>query len=468
MKKFDKNNIRDILPLTPMQQGMLFHYLKKTDSDRYFEQLCLDVSGAIDIDCFERAWHFVIETNEMLRTVYRWEKVEYPIQIVLKKFNFKPEYYDFSGKNDIEKKLEDIKNRQRKEKFDLTNTCFRVTLCKIEPAKYKIIISNHHICYDGWSSGIILKEFLHAYNDLSHNRPLKPTVKTKFKEFLKWLQDLDKTRQKVFWNHYLKGFDPQKTNSVVPFKANDQGEMENFAIQFPEHFTKKVNAFVKKEKITPAALFNCTWGILLRKYTNNEDIIFGTTVSGRNAAIKEIENMVGLFINTLPLRMQVYSEKKIIDLLKDVQKSMQSREEYTHTSLADIKSCGGIDFNRDIFDSIVVIENYPLDRVLTDNIDGLSINSYSIFVRADYDLIVNISIHSSTDITFSYTKDIFSCGTIKKIARHFEMILRDILEAPGNKDLEIREIVLMEEEEKLEVLSKLEKDIEGVMIDFDL
>jgi non-ribosomal peptide synthetase component F len=127
-----------------------------------------------------------------------------------------------------------------------------------------------------------------------------------------------------------------------------------------------VNRFVKEYKITSAALFNCTWGILLRKYTNNEDIIFGTTVSARNARIKEIENMVGLFINTLPLRMRIYSDKKIIDLLKDVQQSMQSREEYTYTSLAEIKNWSGIDFNRDIFDSIVVIENYPLDRIKGD------------------------------------------------------------------------------------------------------
>jgi amino acid adenylation domain-containing protein len=452
MKKLEKKNIRDILPLTPMQEGMLLHDLKNPDSHRYFEQLCLEVSGTIDINHFEQAWHLVIETNEMLRTVYRWENVEHPVQIVLKKTNFKPGYYDLSGEDDKNKQLEDIKDRQKKEKFDLTNACFHVTLCKLEQGKYTIIISNHHICCDGWSSGIILKEFFHAYNDLSRNRPVKPIVKTKFKEFVKWLQDQDKTRQKVFWKEYLQDFDPQKTNSIIPFKGQGKGEMGNFKIKLPENFINKVNSFVKEYKITSAALFNCTWGILLRKYTNNEDIIFGTTVSGRNAWIKEIENMVGLFINTLPIRMQVYSDKKIIDLLKDVQQSMQSREEYTHTSLAEIKNWSGIDFNRDFFDSIVVIENYPLDRVLTDKNNVLSVHSYSIFVQADFDLIVSISIHPTVDIIFSYTKSLFSDNTIEKIALHFKMIIRKILEKPGNKDLEIGDIEIITKKERETIL----------------
>jgi amino acid adenylation domain-containing protein len=452
MKKLNKNNITDILPLTPMQEGMLWHDLRNPDSDRYFEQLCIEVSGIVKVDQFEQAWQHVIENNEMLRTIYRWEKVEYPIQIVLKKNNFKSRYFDLSGEFYKKKKLDDIKNRQRQEKFNLTKTCFRVTLCKLETDKFTIIINNHHICFDGWSSGIILEEFFHAYNDLSQGRPLKPRGKTKFKEFVKWLHDQDKTRQKAFWNEYLKGFNPAKSKSILPCMGIGKGEMENFKIQWPEDFVKKMNHIVLKYKITSAALFNCTWGILLWKYLDNEDILFGTTVSGRNAKIKGTENMVGLFINTLPLRMQLYSYKKTIELLKDVHQSMQSREKYTHTSLVDIKSWSRIDFNQNLFDSIVVIENYPLDQILTDKNNALSIHSYSIFVQAGFDLMVSISMHPGVEIIFSYTKKLFSFDTIERIALHFKKIIHFILENPEKKDRRIGDIEIITTKERETIL----------------
>ena len=470
-KKLDKKKIEDILALTPMQEGMLSHYLKEAGNDRYAEHLYLDISGAIDINRFEQAWNIVIKTNEMLRTVYRWENVEYPVQIILKNDDFKPVFYDLTAaeKNDAEKELEYIKNRQKNEIFDLRDLSFRVTLCKYRQNRYMMIVSNHHICYDGWSSGIILKEFLNAYNDLSNNMPVKPGVKTTFKEFVKWLQTQDKTRQKVFWKEYLYDFNPQKVNPIVPGKEKGKGEMGNITIQFSSNLVKELNAFIRKKRITSAALFNGTWAILLRKYTHNEDIVFGTTVSGRKANIKGIKDMVGLFINTVPLRTKVTGDKKVLSLLEEVQHSMQVREEYESTSLVDIKDFCGIDFKETIFDSIVVIENYPIDRdrMLTDKNNALSIHSYWMPVQADVDLIVNISIDSGIDITFSYTKSLFLDETIEKMGRHFEWIVKKILETPGNKDLEIKNIELVEEAQKMKVHSELKDDINGVSVDFD-
>ena len=147
MQKLDKTNIEDILALTPMQEGMLFHYLKDPGSDYYFEQLSLEISGKINKEIFEKAWNFVIESNEMLRAVFRWEKVDKPVQIILKGHQFQPRYCDFSEKaaNDVQNQLEEIKGKDREQEFDLREVPFRVTLCKTEENKYEMIISNHHI-----------------------------------------------------------------------------------------------------------------------------------------------------------------------------------------------------------------------------------------------------------------------------------------------------------------------------------
>ncbi|NIM15414.1 MAG: hypothetical protein GTO45_25850, partial [Candidatus Aminicenantes bacterium] len=147
MNKLERRNIVDILALTPMQEGMLFHYLKEPESDVYFEQLSLNLVGDIDNEIFEQAWNAVIQGNEMLRTMFRWENVENPIQVVLKEHPLQPVYYDLAGKDtdDLEKSLEEIKARDRNEKFDLRKVPFRVTLCRTGKEKYEIIISNHHI-----------------------------------------------------------------------------------------------------------------------------------------------------------------------------------------------------------------------------------------------------------------------------------------------------------------------------------
>lgn len=175
MQKLIKKNIKDIFILTPMQEAMLFYYLKTPHSEFYFEQLSLAISGKIDLDCFEKAWNAVVETNEMLRTVFYWEKVEKPFQIVLEKIpRLNLSYYDLSGKSttDAYKSLDDIKRRDRIEKFNLQQMeiPFRIILGKIPGDKYEMIISNHHILYDGWSTGIILEEFLKSYDAFSQGK----------------------------------------------------------------------------------------------------------------------------------------------------------------------------------------------------------------------------------------------------------------------------------------------------------
>jgi hypothetical protein len=354
MRKPASKNIEDIIALTPMQQGMLFLYLKDPKSDKNFEQLYLEISGKIDIACFRKAWDFVIHNNEMLRTVFRWEKTNEPLQIILKQHHLNLEYFDFSSRNKNEKKklLKDIRAKDRAEKFDLHQVAFRVTLCKIEKEKYGMLISNHHILYDGWSNGIILKEFFIAYNDLRHNRvPVKP-VKGRFKDFIHWMQSQDtddiKKKQEKFWKDYLEGFEvrgrrPQPIHGqpgVVLSKAASQKFVEKtkfhkvkrgvappthsrsarcrsfgassqkfvektkfhrvkrkeevrstgeYRFKFQAETKRNIENFVKKHKISLSSLVYLAWGLLLQGYYESGDILFDTTVSGRSAKIENME-----------------------------------------------------------------------------------------------------------------------------------------------------------------------------------
>ncbi|MCP4157771.1 MAG: hypothetical protein GY757_59225, partial [bacterium] len=198
----NRKSIEDIIALTPLQSGMLFHYLKESQSALYHELLFLELSGPLDRELFEKAWHHVTGTNEMLRTVFRWEGLETPVQLILKEFKPVPEYYRLPGatvtpgqdsdtKYRLATSVEEIKQKELEKGFLLSDVPFKVTLCKIEEEKYGLFICNHHILYDGWSNGIILKEFFEAYNILSAGNLLPKKIKSRFKEFVKWIQRRD-------------------------------------------------------------------------------------------------------------------------------------------------------------------------------------------------------------------------------------------------------------------------------------
>ena len=442
-----------------MQQGMLFHYLKEPESNHYFEQLSLDTAGEIDLTCFEQAWNFVIETNEMLRTIFRWEEVENPIQIILKEHQLQPIYYDFSGKEHSEKKkqLGEIKDEDKKKKFDLQKVPFRVTLCKVDKEKYEIIISNHHILYDGWSSGIILKEFVNAYDDLSNGRKPIKKIKTKFKEYVKWIQtpDTEIARQEKFWRSYLKSFDSRTELSIKKRKWNreiveieDIEEAGNYRVRFDKNMTYKLKDFVNKNKITLAALLYTAWGILLQKYNNCSDVIFGTTVAGRSAKIPGIEDIVGLFTNTLPLRVQTYTNETAGQLLKRVHDTLQIREEYEATSLVKVKQYSEPDNKDEMFDSIMVVDNYPLDNILLQKSKPITVNSYSMFERSNYDLTVGIALLQDINAKFNYNMKLFDKEIIVRFFHHFMNIFPDIISNPGKRVSQL-EILTVKEKRQL-------------------
>jgi iturin family lipopeptide synthetase B len=453
MEKLDKKNIEDIFSLTPMQEGMLFHYLKSPQSELYFEQLSLEISGKIDVERFEKAWNFIIETNEMLRTVFRWEKIENPIQIILKEHKIQPGYYDLSlsGKvfDEKKKRLEEIKVREREEKFDLREVPFRITLCNGQEDKYDMIISNFHILYDGWSNGIILKEFFKAYDDLSKGKKLVKPVKTKFKEFVKLVRNQDLKRQETYWRGYLKGFETLTEISINHRKGKENTSRGKYRIRCGKEMKDKLEDFVRKHKITLASFLYVAWGLLLQKYNNSDDVIFGTTVSGRSAKLQGIEEMVGLFINTLPLRIQTNSNEKTGDLLNRIDKALKMREEYSTTSLVNIKEYSEINNKEELFDNIVIIENYPLANRLILEESKLTIDSYSMVEMTHYDLTVGIFINDDIEVNFTYNKEIFEKDNLVRLFHQLKLILQDIIKNPGK---EIPEIEIISEKERNQIL----------------
>jgi amino acid adenylation domain-containing protein len=454
--KIDSRNIQDILSLTPMQQGMLFHYLQDPGVDCYIEQLSLEISGNIHREIFEKAWDVVIAANEMLRTVYRWERLEKPIQVILKRHALKMEYEDLSNlenSKEQEKQWNTCKQRDRSRRFDLRRVPFRVVLGKMSQNRYQMLISNHHILYDGWSTGIILKEFLQAYDVLAKGeQPRFSMEKSGFKEFIRWQGVQGPKEQKKFWQNYLEGIDTPTRLPVKQLKPGPGKPGEtSYRLHLPKTVKDQLELFVKEKRLSLAAVFYTAWGVLLQKYCGMEDVLFGTTVSGRAAPIKGIENMVGLFINTIPLRARIEPGESMLEFLERINRHLAASKKYENTPLIDIYRCCQqlTQSGEELFDTLVSMENYPLDRYLREPDARLSIQSYSMEEQPHYDLTLAIYAAGSVQIDFIYKNTCFDKETILRLAHHFRTILKSIGENVKNRPQEIQ---LLSEKEKNRLL----------------
>lgn len=434
IRKFDSNNVEDILPLSVMQNGMLVYYLRNKNSNVYFEILRFDITGSIDEKHFVNTWKMIIAHNQMLRTEIVWEKLDTAIQIVLKYHEGNIELYDYSSINCPNFEAIDLK-------ASLESVPFKIVLYKYDVDKYKLVISSHHILLDGWSTSIILQEFLSTYYQLMNDKEAVFTKKCRYKDYLKLLKNQDKDLEQRYWKSQFENFD---FNTVNYFQRIDnKGAVINIANeQINLRNDTKIQDFLVSSSITLADYVYTGWAVTLSKYTGLDDISFGTTVSGRTLPLKNIENTVGLFINTIPFRKVLKNNTNIINELYNTNRTLAERTPYETSTQFDIKRYCAC-YN-ELFDSIVVIENYPLNinEMLEKNM--FKIVHEDDLVKGEYDIILNVSLKKKIEITISYNKSRISCDSIKEISGYLKNILEQMAENKYKKinDLDVYDNML--------------------------
>ncbi len=451
ISRLDRSLVANVIGLSPMQEGILFHYLSTDKTELYFSQLSLNLSGPINLENFKQAWNLVITNNEMLRSVFRWENLKKPIQIILKGQQLVFREYDFTHIIHQEriKKLEEHKKSERAEKFDLAGgPLFKISLCKLDTDNHEMILNNHHILYDGWSMGILLKEFFDIYNKLNHSMPISLVKKTSFREYLNWLQTKDINTSKDYWRTYLKEF-RNPTQLPGDYLSKDEiNHVDNYLQKLPTGLTGKIENLAKELRVTLSSLLNTAWGILLQKYNDTNEVIFGITVAGRNPDVTGIEDMVGLFINTIPQILRTESNQRVNKLIQKINEELSSRRDHERIGLTEIKSCSNLDSKSNLFDSIVVIENFTFFDELNKNNSLLKIDSYSSFEMPNFDLTVEIVLLEDIEVNFIYNDQIFTKATIRLLHLHYVNILQQIVDNHGQLVSKI-ELLSSEEKERL-------------------
>lgn len=448
--RLEKSNVQDIMYLSPMQEGMLFHYLNDINKHQYLEQLCLTLKGDIDSELIKKSWDYVAHSNEMLRTVYKWDRLEKPIQIVLKNYKTPIQTYNLEHNNSLEKesKAKSIINKAYAEGIDLINAPLRIDVIKKTCNTYELVITYHHIIYDGWSNGILIREFIQACNLYKKNKSPVKKEKNKYKEFIKWCKNQDKQKEEKYWTDFFRSY---HTIASLSIRNNSKKNISIDTIKkkLSKETTEDLNKFCRTNNITFATVLYTAWGILLKKYNNANDIVFGTPVSGRNAKILDIENMVGLFINTLPIRIKANGKNSIESVLKKVDEQLKEREEYQNTPLVDIIKYSKIDNSEELFDTLVVIENYPLDKVLNHQSNCVKIEKYAIKEMTNYKLTLSIMDFNGLSLELSYDENSFSKIYLKNLIEHYQNVIKEII---YNAKSSLNKIQMLSPQEKQHIL----------------
>ncbi|URJ76054.1 amino acid adenylation domain-containing protein [Bacillus velezensis] len=352
--------IQDIYPLSFMQEGMLFHSLLDHDSRAYFEQAVFTISGKLDRERFQKSIDTVFERYDIFRTTFIHKNVAKPRQVVLKNRPSRVQFHDISHLDEkAQDKYADRFRKEDKDKgFDLqSDPLMRVSILKKAPERYVCIWSHHHIVMDGWCFGIVMKEFLMIYQSLGDGRlpslePVQP-----YGKYIKWLMKQDRKEAEIFWKTRLA--DLEQTASLPKKSAEPNGQLEQAVFTISEEQTNELKNIAARAGATLNTVFQALWGILLQRVSRCDDAVFGSVVSGRPSDLAGVEKMVGLFINTIPVRVKSGSFS-FLELVRHLQQETLQAEAYSYYPLYDIQAQSPL--KQALFDHIIVFENVPAQR----------------------------------------------------------------------------------------------------------
>ncbi|MBX9256320.1 amino acid adenylation domain-containing protein, partial [Desmonostoc muscorum CCALA 125] len=454
LAKTNWQNIEDIYPLSPMQEGMLFESLYAPDSGVYFQQVIYTFTGNLDVAAFSQAWQQVIEKHCIFRTGFVWESLNQPIQIVYRQVEVKVETVDWRdlSPQDQQQQLETFLSGQRLIGFQLSHApLMRLHLIQWDENTYQFVWSFHHLLIDGWSLSLVFQDLLEFYQAISHgvSLPLQPTLG--YCNYIAWLQQQNRDLAQEFWRQKLIGFTAPTPLTVDKPLSNQKQHSgyEQEHIYLTVSATAKVKSFARQHQLTVSNLVQATWALLLSRYSQETDVVFGATVSGRPPALVGVESMVGLFINTLPVRVQISDNTQLLSLLKDLQTQQVESEQFSYSSLVEIQALSDVPKGTSLFESIVVFENYPVDTAVLQRNDSFSISSFGAIEQTNYPVTILAACDEQLLLKVSYDTSRFEHGAISRMLGHFVTMLEAIV---ANPEQPISQLPVLTESEQRQLL----------------
>ncbi|WP_051039865.1 non-ribosomal peptide synthetase [Synechococcus sp. PCC 7336] len=432
--------IADLYPLSPIQAGLLFHTLYSPEAGLYFDQMSCKITGALNIHNFQQAWAAAIERHGVLRTAFLWQELDRPLQAVHHEVPLpwiELDWRDFETEVQAER-LEAFLLAERERGFDLGRPpLMRLTLIHLDPETYYFVWSRHHLLLDGWSLPLVVQAVLSAYGSLSAGKAEIPLpASPPYRDYIVWLQSQSLDEAKTFWQEYLAGWtqplaiDRLGHQAGLASSSKSESHYAECNIPFTVESSAQLDAWVRQHRLTLNTLIQGLWSLLLAHYSGELDIVFGATVAGRPTDLEGVEATVGLFINTLPVRVRVDGRADLLTWLQQLQAAQVEVNRYAYSPLTEVQSWSNVPRGRALFESIVVFENYPIDAALEQQVANLSLQGLGNEIDNGYPLTLRGVPKQELLLQLIYDRDRLDLASVEPMGEHLRALLKRAVEQP--------------------------------------
>jgi len=431
--RIDLRQIEDAYPLSPSQEGILFHSLYAPASGVYVTQMSCTFQD-LNESAVERAWEAVIERHPILRTAFAWEHADKPLQVVAKHITLPLEKFDWRGLSPEEQqqRFELHLQQDRARGFKLSNVpLMRLTLFRTADDTHQFLWSHHHVLLDGWSIFLILKDVFSFYDAFSREQELQLEPASPFRNYIEWMQNQNLSGAEAFWRHALKGVTVPTPLGVDRQSASGGDESyDEKRLYLPQDTLNDLQTLARQQQLTLNTVVQGAWALLLGHYSKQREVLFGATVSGRPADLAGIESMVGIFINVLPMRVEMSPDGMLLDWLKKIQGTHVEVRQYEYSPLAQVQRWSEVPRGLPLFESILTFQNYPVDDKLQDHSQSLSISNVRHSSQTNYPLTIIVGPGRGLLLRAIYDGRRFESSTITKLLDDLATLLRNFVRQP--------------------------------------
>ncbi len=449
-------NVEDIYPLSPLQEGILFHTLLAPKSGAYVVHLSFRVEGHVDVPAFKQAWQIMLERHAILRSAFVWERLEKPLQVVRRQVSLAWDERDWSQLSQSERdcRLREYMAEEHRRGFNPAQApLMRMGLIRLSAGSYQFIFHYSHLLLDGWSVSIVFRELAACYRACAEHRALELSQPRPYRDFIAWLQHQNKNEAEAFWRDALRGFTEPTPLGMEELRKSQEKSEDALNLErssfLADEVTEKLQAYARQQRVTLSTIVQGTWAWLLSAYSRTSDIVAGVTVSGRPVSLKGAEAMVGVFANTLPLRIAVRHEAALGEWLREIQKRQSEISRYEFSSLTDIKSWSEVPAALPLFESFVVFENAPVAHDAQELHKNVQFQSSRVFGTANYPLALRVEPGERLLLRVMFDSGRFSEKTASCVLRQMELLLMAVAEGSPQH---VGELSLLTSQERRELL----------------
>lgn len=425
--------VDDVYLLSPTQQGMLFHSVEDPSTAMYVNQLTAVLDGSLDVEAFTVAWHAVARRHPALRTTFHWDGLSHPVQVVHRQATIPLAFEDWheQSTSESEEAWRLWCEEDRARGFDLTRPPLqRLLVARVGHTSFRVCWTQHHLLLDGWSAAVVLEEVLQVYLGTA---PLAPPP-TPYRQAVTWLAAQDRAQHRTYWQGRLADWTlrtPLPAGRAVLEGQTGRFEARELERTLDAEATRSLQQCLLHERLTLSTVIQGVWALALARMTGEADVLFGAVVSGRPTALDGADAMIGVFINTIPVRVAIPDDSPVSEWLRALQLQQAESEPFQYGSLAHIQQLSGAGTGAPLFDTLLNVANYRIGDALQNTDAGLAIRHVHAWEPNNYPLTLVVTPGETLTLTLLYDAGRFDARTADALLHRVVHLIVRLSSAPG-------------------------------------